>query len=245
MSSIYDDSRSGESSKFIRSADDFDDPIDSTVEYFIDGIVDMGSTSIEVPATGINLTGRNFDVSKLISSENNYTMFTSPGGGSGNVLGKDYAIEVTGTNSKVYDLTSATGNDAFEFARINYNNCASLGEIDGYRQGLESGTGRFGGTPNLIMSGAWAGGYFIDNSIVRNLVDGSYALFEEGTSFTMQSRFRSNQNIDLNTTVAFLDFSASNFPNPSTLQLNECIIVRNGAADASDATITPNINHTL
>ena len=40
-------------------------------------------------------------------------MFTSPIGGSGNVLGQDYAVEVTGSNSQVYDLVSATGNDAF------------------------------------------------------------------------------------------------------------------------------------
>ena len=51
-------------------------------------------------------------------------MFTSPAGGSGNVLGMDYAIEVTGAGSQVYNLVSDTGLEAFEFTRINYNDCS-------------------------------------------------------------------------------------------------------------------------
>lgn len=231
----------GTKRKYIREPEDFDNPIDSTVEYFIDGVVDMGSSSIEVPSGGINLTGYNFDVSKLISSENNYTMFTSPVGGSGNVLGKDYAIEVTGTNSQVYDLTSATGFDAFEFARINYNDCTSLGEINGYRQGLETGTGRFGGTPELTLSGSWAGGYFIETSIVRSLTAGSYSLFKAGAGFSMASRFRSNQNVDLPTGVSFFDFAPSQFTNPSTVQIQGAIITRAGSFDPLDPLYTPNM----
>ncbi len=213
----------------------------STKEYFIDGVVDMGSQTIEIPSGGLNLTGYNFDVSRLISSENNYTMFTSPVGGSGNLLGKDYGIEVTGTSSQVYDITGNTGFEAFEFARINYNNCSSLGTITNYRQGLEAGTGRFGGKPELTLAGTWVGGFFIDTSIVRSLDDGAYSLFKAGAGFTMASRFRSNQNIDLPANVSFLDFAPSNFTNPSTLQLDGCIISRNGAFDATDTNILPNV----
>jgi hypothetical protein len=201
----------------------------------------MGSASIEVPSGGISITGLTFDVSKLISSVAGYTMFTKPAGGSGNVLGKDYAVEVTGTGSQVYNLRGATGNEAFEFARINYNDCTSLGTIDNYRQGLESGTGRFGGTPELTLEGTWLGGYFIETSIVRGLTDGAYSLYKAGASFSMTSRFRSNQNIDLNTTVAFFDFSPANFVNPSTVQLDGCIVTRNGVQDATDTTIIPNM----
>ena len=118
--------------------------LDSTKEYFIDGIVDMGSQSIEIPAGGLTLSGYNFDVSKLISSSAAYTLFTSPVGGSGNLIFKDLAIEITGAGSKVYDVTSDTGNEAIEIARVNYNNCSSLGSMTNYRQGLETGTGRFG-----------------------------------------------------------------------------------------------------
>ena len=153
----------------VKQASDLSGILDSTKDYFIDGIIDMGSQSISVPATGLNLTGYNFDISQLVSTASGYTMFVSPVGGSGNVLGKDYGIDVSGSSSQVYDLTDATGFNAFEFARINYNNCTSLGTINGYRQGLESGTGRFGGSPELTLAGTWLGGFFIDTSIVRIL----------------------------------------------------------------------------
>jgi hypothetical protein len=228
----------------VSQASDLSGTLDSDKEYFIDGVIDMGSQSVEIPQGGLSLAGYNFDVSKLISSEENYTMFTSPVGGSGNVLGKDYAIEVTGSNSKAYDIKSATGVEAFEFARINYNDCSSLGVIDNYRQGLEVGTGRFGGKPELTLAGAWLGGYFIDTSIVRSMVDGSYSLFAAGAGFTMASRFRSNMNLDLPANASFFDFSPANFVNPSTLQIQGAIVTRDGVFNSTDANITPNITET-
>jgi len=216
--------------------------IDSTKEYFLDGVIDMGATQITVPSGGINIKGFDFNVSGLTSSENTYEMFT--GATAGDVLFFDFKIEVTGTGSKVFDLTSSSGFDAFEISRINFNGCTSLGELEGYRQGLETGTGRFGGTPNLILSGTWLGGYFIDTSIVRGLTDGAYALYEEGTAFLMNSRFRSNQNIDLPSSASFFDFQPSNFVNPSTVQLDKCLISRGGVFDANDANIIPNMSET-
>lgn len=226
----------------VKQASDLAGTLSSDTIYFIDGVIDMGSQSIEVPAGGLNLSGHNFDVSKLTSSAVGYTMFTSPAGGSGNLIGKDYAIEVTGASSQVYNITSNTGFDAFEFARINYNNCTSLGTITNYRQGFETGTGRFGGSPNLTLTGTWVGGYFIDSCIVRSLDAGmTGALFEAGSGFSMSSRFRSNMNVDLPASAAYIDFAPSNFPNPSTVQLGGMIISRNGTFDANDANLTPNI----
>jgi len=225
----------------VTQASDLAGILDSTKEYFIDGIINMAAQQISVPAGGLNLTGYNFDVSKLTSSVVGYTMFISPVGGSGNIIGRDYALEVTGATSQVYNITSATGFDAFEFSRINYNDCESLGTITNYRQGLEVGTGRFGGKPQLTLAGAWVGGYFIDTSIVRSLVDGAYSLFSAGAGFLMSSRFRSNMNADLNATVSFVDFAPGNFPNSSTLQLDGCLLSRNGAFNSLDATIIPNM----
>lgn len=216
--------------------------IDSDKVYFIDGQITL-TDSIEIPAGGIFLRGHGMDISKLIMTDSNSTMFVSAAGGSGNIFIEDMSLEVTGTGSKVYDLT-ATGSPAIELNNVNYNNCSSLGEITSYRQGLERNTGRFGGTPNLILSGTWAGGFLITTSIVRGLTDGSYALFEEGISFTMASRFKCDMNVDLNSTISLLDFDAANFPNPNTLQLTDMIVTRNGATDASDATLIPNIDET-
>lgn len=217
--------------------------IDSTKDYVIDGFVDFTGTglSIEVPVDGINFLGATFNVSGIKCSDVGYTLFTSPAGGSGSILGQDCAIEVNGSGSKVYDLVDATGFNAFEFSRINYNNCTSLGEISGYRQGLETGTGRFGGKPELTLSGTWVGGFFIDTSIVRGLDDGSYPLFKAGAGFTMASRFRTNQNVDLPASASLFDFAEANFVNPSTLIVDGAIVTRNGVFNAEDTNITPNI----
>lgn len=218
--------------------------IDSTKEYFLDGIIDMGATQITVPTTGISLTGYNFDLSGLTSSEDNYTMFISESIaiGSGNVLGMDYFISVTGSGSKVYELYDATGFNAFEFTRINYNDCTNLGDIYDYRQGLELGTGRFGGSPSLTLHGLWRGGYRITTSIVRSLVGTmTDPLFKEGTLFQMSSRFLSDINCDLPTLAPLCDFKESNFPNPSTVQMKGSIISRDGDFNASDTNIFTNL----
>jgi len=216
--------------------------VDSTKEYFLDGIVDCAGVSIEVPANGINIQGYNFNISKLIDSTNSFTLFSSPLSGSGDLIFSGFAIEVTGSLSKVYDLTDAIGSNSIEVSELNYNNCTSLGELNGYMNGMENQTGRYGGKPNLILSGTWGGGYFIDTSRVRNLTNGVYSIFEEGTAFSMASRFRSNQNIDLPADASFFNFQTSNFVNPSTVQITDAIISRNGNFDASDSNISPNMD---
>ena len=219
--------------------------IDSTKQYFIDGIVDLGTNQITVPTTGMTIVGLSFDLSGLTSSEDNYTMFVSESIaiGSGNLLGADYFISVTGAGSKVYELYDATGFNAFEFTRINYIDCSSLGDIYDYRQGLELGTGRFQGNPSLTLHGLWRGGYRVTTSIVRDLAGTMTApLFKEGALFQMNSRFLTDINCDLPTLAPFCDFQVSNFPNPSTVQIKGAIFSRDGAFDASDANIFPNLD---
>tara|TARA_R110000744_G_scaffold138384_2_gene249151 strand:- start:1468 stop:3018 length:1551 start_codon:yes stop_codon:yes gene_type:complete len=221
--------------------------IDSTKEYFIDGIIDLGATQITVPPTGITLRGYSFDLSGLISSEDNYSMIVSETAviGSGNILGFDFHICVNGLNSKVYDIYDATGFNAFEYARINYNDCTSLGDIHNYRQGLETGTGRFGGSPSLTLHGTWLGGFRITTSIVRSMSDTTTEpLFKAGTAFVMNSRFLTDMNVDLGTLQPLLDFAPSNFTNPSTLQLKGCIVSRDGVINSTDSNITPNMSNT-
>ena len=218
--------------------------IDSTKEYFLDGIIDLGTTQITVPTTGMTLKGFSFDVSGLTSSEDNYTMFISETIliGSGNVLGTDYLVTVDGANSKVYELYDATGFNAFEFTRVNYIDCTNLGDIYDYRQGLEFGTGRFEGSPSLTLHGLWRGGYRITTSIVRSLAGTmTEPLFKAGFLFQMNSRFLTDMNVDLPTLAPLLDFIPADFPNPSTLQLKGCIITRDGADNPADTNITPNV----
>ncbi len=219
--------------------------IDSSKVYKLDGVINMGSTSITVPPTGITIIGDSFDASGLISSADNYTMFVSESIaiGSGNLLMTDIKITTSGANSKVYELYDATGFNAHELNRVNYNDCTSLGDLYDYRQGLESGTGRFGGSPSLTLHGLWRGGFRITTSIVRSLAGTmTEPLFKSGTLFQMNSRFLTDINCDLPALAPLLDFSPVEFPNPGTLQLKGCEITRDGVYKASDSNITPNIN---
>jgi hypothetical protein len=219
--------------------------IDSTKQYFLDGAIDMGALTITVPPTGISIIGLSFDISGLYSSEDNYTMFVSESIaiGSGNILGADYYVSVTGTNSKVYELYDATGFNAFEFQRINYNGCTSLGDIYDYRQGLESGTGRFGGSPSLTLHGLWRGGFRITTSIVRSMSDvTTEPLFKSGTLFQMNSRFLTDINCDLGDLQPFCDFVPADFPNESTIQFKGVIMTRGGVSNSDDTNITPNLS---
>ncbi len=226
----------------INDVSDFPATLDSTVQYFIDGVIDMGTRSLEIPAGGIHLAGLDLGISVLFSTEDNYTMFTSPVGGSGDILGKDFTMTTSGANSQVYDIVDSNGFHAIEFARINYDDCTSLGTIDNYRQGLEIGSGRFGGTPTLTLKGAWVGGYRITTSIVRSLAAGmTTPLFKSGVGFVMQSRFLTDINVDLPASASFADFAEANFPNPSTLQVQGAIFTRAGVSDASDSNYFPNI----
>jgi hypothetical protein len=213
--------------------------IDSTKQYFIDGTIDMTGVTVTVPSTGIFIKGYNLDLSFLTCSDNSYTMFN--GATAGNVFFQDITLTASGTSSQIFDLTNATGFSATELVRVNFNDCTSIGELNGYRQGLEINTGRFGGTPQMTLSGTWLGGYFIDTSIVRGLTNGVYSLYKAGASFIMNSRFRTNQNIDLPASVSFFDFTSSNFTNPSTIQVVNALVSRNGAFDATDTNISPNI----
>jgi hypothetical protein len=224
----------------VKQASDFG-TIDSSKVYYIDGIVDMGATSIEVPAGGISLHGSTFDVSQLISSENNYSMFTSPVGGSGNVLMHDMSITASGTDSQVFALTDATGFNAIELSAVNFNGCTSRGYVDGYRQGLETGNGFFGGSPELEFRNSMVGGWRVDTSIARNITVPT-ALFKAGAGLTYNGRFIIGINADLPATGALIDFSASNINNDESLQLRGCRITRSGVIDADDSTIHPNID---
>jgi hypothetical protein len=219
--------------------------IDSTKEYFLDGVIDLGTTQITVPSGGITIRGYSFVLSGLVSTENSYDMFISPVGGSGDILIFDLLFTASGTSSKVYELTDSDGFHAIEISRVNYIDCSSLGNIYNYRQGLESGTGRFGGSPSLTLNGTWLGGFTIRTSIVRGMSDvTTEPLFKAGTLFSMTSRFVTNMNVDLGTLQPLLDFSTANFVNPSTLQLKEMEVTRDGVYDANDINITPNINAT-
>lgn len=229
--------------KYVRTADDLAGALDSSVAYVLDGVINMGTQTVLVPATGLTIIGFSFDVSGLFSDQPNHTVFSSPVGGSGNLYMRDFKITTNGTGSKVYNLTDSDGLHAVEVLSVNFDNCKSLGEINGYRQGFESGTGRIFGSPELTLSGTWVGGYRATSSIAVVLDAGfTGTLFKAGAGFVMNNRFLTDMNVDLPAGASFSDFTTANFPNPSTIQVKGGTFTRNGVSNPNDTNILPNLS---
>lgn len=221
---------------YVTSASQLENP-DSDYIYVIDGVIDMGSTPINVPATGLAIAGYGYGVSALVSTQPSYTMFN--GASCGDVILNALTITTSGAGSKAFGITDSNGTHAVEATRVNYVGCSSLGEITNYRQILEDNTARFGGSPELTLIGPMNGAR-ITTSIVRGVTIPT-ALFKAGAGLSFSGRFITSINCDLPATGALFDFQASNFVNDKSLIIDGAYITRVGALDASDLTITPNI----
>lgn len=202
---------------------------DSSKLYLIDGILDLNGHTIVVPADGLRLQGHGYNLSKLTTTTDGSTIFTSASGGSGDLFLSRITIDAQGSGTSVFALEDVSGVHAIELDQVNFDNCASLGYIDGYRQGLELNTGRFGGTPSLEFRGTWAGGYAIRVSIAVGLTDASYALFSSALGHTFATRFGGDPNITLPSSVLFYQGTESNFVSDAGLQLKDARFGGSGA----------------
>jgi hypothetical protein len=227
-----------ESVVVVSEAADLAGTLDSTKVYLIDGTVNLGDQSIEVPTGGLSISGLNGgrDVTQLISSENNYTMFTSPAGSySGDVLMEGLTISVTGTSSKVFNLDNDGNSNALDISGVNFTSCTSLGELTAYRQLLFSLVGIISVADGLTFSGAWAGGISVINSIA--ILFPAATLFKEGTALTIAGSIRSNINfLGANASAVLFDFDEANVTADGGMDLND---VRTAATNA-----IPNLPHT-
>lgn len=226
----------------VNSASDLTGDLRSDTLYLVDGAVDVSAINIVVPVGGLSIQGLTFDTSSLVSTSNSHQIFTSPVGGSGNLLIRGLSLTASGTGSSAFALTDNNGNSAVEFTRVNFNGCSSLGYLDGYRQLLEDNTGRFGGSPELEFRNSWNGAR-ITTSIVRG-ISGITSLFKTGAGLNFSGRFITDINCDLPATGALFDFSDSNITNDESLIVKGAFVTRAGVIDAADSTITPNINNT-
>ena len=114
----------------------------SDVVYLIDGAIDMGAASIEVPEGGLSMFGYGYDVASVYSDTANATLFTSPAGGySGNLILTGMTLYVTNTGAKVFNLDNASNFSAVELDTVNLGKfgapgteTTSLGSLTTYRQ---------------------------------------------------------------------------------------------------------------
>lgn len=199
----------------VKTASQLAGELQSDVVYFIDGMIDMGSTQIVVPSGGLNLQGASFFVSGLYSTENSYTMFTNSGT-SGNFSAENLELSVSGTSSQLFDLDNNESNGAAELINCNVGSFSrtttSFGEISSYRQIRFDGCGFFNYSDGLTLSGTMAGGLAVTDSVVISAQSGS-ALFKEGTSLIINGSSTSNINASSGANAAntiIWDFQESN-----------------------------------
>lgn len=240
---IISESEGLNSQIIVTSAIELEGALDSTKVYVIDGMIDMGNTSIIVPVGGLSMvssSGGAFGISGFTSSEVNYTLFSYINYSGSLFLSGGLEITLTGSNSTIYDLFNDGNFGAVEANEINYNDCSRIGTLDSYRQVLSTNLGIFGCDDGLTFEGTWVGGARITTAIVRGF-GANATLFKAGDSLIFNSRFLTDINVDLKDGTFLSDFSDFNFQDDSNFQLSGMTITRNGNLISDDDSFLPNI----
>lgn len=208
----------------VRSVVDLMGDLRSDVVYFIDGQIDLGANSIEVPVGGLTLAGHGYAISSLSSSSAGAVIFTSPVGGSGDLNIGQMAIWSTGLGSQIFDIEAATGSESCEVNTVNLGtfagDTASLGEIDGYRQFRTSDCAIIKPLDGLTFTGSWAGGFAINDTILLNVGPG-VSVFKAGLALVFAGQSTSNLNaFSIDATTVVYDFAPANFASTEGFALN-------------------------
>jgi hypothetical protein len=207
----------------VNSASDLSGTLVSDKVYLIDGIIDMGTQTITVPSTGLQIAGYGIGVSKLLSTENSYTMFVDAASDAGTLFISELTIDVSGTSSQVFDLDNSGAGDAVEINSTNFENCTSIGTLDAFRQFLMVNVFWLSCDDGITFAGTWAGGASIRTFLVRNFDPGAAGgtVFTGSTSpaLTFASRFFCDGNIDTPSGATVYDFAASMFTNDADFEL--------------------------
>ena len=207
----YVDQETPTTQKLVRQASDLAGTLDSNCTYVIDGNIDMGSQSIEIPAGGVTFQGAGAINSGLTSNASAYTMFKSPVGGSGTVTFLEMQISVSGVVSKAFDLTSVAGQTKiFALNRCSLASCTEIGEIDGYA------VITLGQVQDFFCGTGWTiSGTVIDMEVNGYASTGMLSggtMFTEGSSLDFTRRCLIEDSIfTIDAGVTVSDFTAANF----------------------------------
>jgi len=212
----------------VSEASDLTGTLSSDVVYYIDGKIDMGSSSITVPEGGLTMEGAGYDISTIYSTTASSTLFVSPGGGySGNLNLSYLTLYTTGTSSQVFDLDNAGNFSAIEMLTVNLGTfgasgteTTSLGTLDGYRQMFMNGCAIIRIEDGLELVGTWAGGVTVSDSILL-VVPAGVSVFKAGTGFVVQGSIRTNMNaLSITATTTVFDFAPANVTEDSGFVLD-------------------------
>lgn len=214
-----------ENTVIVKSPSDLQN-IDSGKNYIIDGDIDMGSQQIEIPESGISIGGLNAgrDTSILRSSEDNYSLFVSPPTGySGNVVMDSLTIDLTGTNSQVFELDNDGNSSALDITNVNFGRSPSttliMGELLNYRQLLMDNIGFLFINDGLTFSGAWTGIRLTTSIAIA--FPASATLLKEGSGFTVTNVLSDMNFLSVDSTSVFCDFVSADIINDAGFRLDE------------------------
>lgn len=216
--------------------------LDSTKLYLIDGSFSLlAGETIQVPAGGLNIMGYSFYASRISSyGIANHKIFTSPVGGSGNLILHNIAFTTTGTGAGVFDIIDSDGTHAVEMVTVNFEGCKQIGKIRNYRQGTGITIGMYGCADGLQLSGTWTGFKMTNTNCFSFGATGT--VFKKDTDTIFSNRLYLEVNMDLPTGAKLADFQASNFSLNELFQINSSILKLNAVInDDNAATVIPNI----
>lgn len=197
--------------RVVRSPNELTGTLRSDTLYKVDGPIDLGGGSITVPPAGLQLEGHGFAISSITSTGPIFTTGGEPY--SGDLFVKGMSL----TSPAVFDLDNAGNFNAVECLDVNFIDCASLGELIAYRQGLWSNVALISCTDGLTMSGTWAGGFFSTTAIIIGAMTGP--IFKAGTALVVNGSFRSDFNALQLGGAVFTDISEANITNDAAFSM--------------------------
>ncbi|MGZ9736553.1 hypothetical protein [Flavobacterium sp. GNP002] len=215
--------------------------LDSSTTYVIDGKLILAADEyIQVPSTGLTLVGYGFNVSGISKNVAGQSIFTSPvSGGSGDFITRD--IVYNSGAGRVFDLTNVAGNNAIEMNDVNFENCASLGKLTGYRQFTGTTNGFYGCQDGFQVSGNWSGFKLTNSNVLAFGASGTFIKKDTDTLFS--NRVYLDLNLSFATGAKLSDFQESNFNGDELFQINNTLLRIGGVVDnANTALALPNIS---
>lgn len=214
--------------------------LSSTTTYIVDGIITLGTgESIEVPIGGLTITGYGFDVSRIEKNVAGQSIFTSPGGGSGNFVTSN--IQYNSGLGSVFNILDSDGSHAMELNDVNFQSCNSLGTINHYRQFTATTCGIYGCSDGFTLEGSWSGFKMVNTNAFSFGASGT--LIKKGAATLFTNRLYLDLNLSLPIGAKICDFQDSNFTSNKLLQVVNCLVKVNGVIDPSTTGATfPNIS---
>lgn len=181
------------------------------------GVYQCISTDFKMDGYTINFTesiaiqGIKSGIHKISSSDNDIALIT----GTATLYVDNITFELTGTNSKLFDLEASTGFESVDIIDVQFSPNLNMGNAKGYRQGF--GSTLFGrNITGLTLDGTWLTGFTIFDS---RFIDCEYIL-SAGVDFVCAS-IRSNVNVDVPAGKFAFVFDYNNFNTDEALSLSD------------------------